>query len=57
MVSGKEESAQNSALPKKVLILLLMEYGLGAAAAWDAKNDDLPVLILLLMEYGLGGQK
>ena len=38
-----------------VLILLLMEYGLGLIkACCDPENMQAIVLILLLMEYGLG---
>ena len=36
-----------------VLILLLMEYGLGQIPQLPQDNPD-TVLILLLMEYGLG---
>ena len=39
-----------------VLILVLMEYGLGRCQREDVKNGG-RVLILVLMEYGLGPQK
>ena len=36
-----------------VLILVLMEYGLGQVSNVEIKGEY-PVLILVLMEYGLG---
>ena len=37
----------------KVLILVLMEYGLWLAKETSEKKDTQQVLILVLMEYGL----
>ena len=38
---------------RKVLILVLMEYGLRVPSPTIFKDEVLPVLILVLMEYGL----
>ena len=39
---------------ESVLILVLMEYGLGLMKKWTVKISIIDVLILVLMEYGLG---
>ena len=37
-----------------VLILVVVEYGLGLIKAYDAYNKATEVLILVVVEYGLG---
>ena len=38
----------------EVLILVVMEYGLGLYYEYEIEADTFAVLILVVMEYGLG---
>ena len=53
MVSDSMIHVSCKELAQNVLILVLMEYGLGLAQMSTKKLNAL-VLILVLMEYGLG---
>ena len=56
MVSDCYQVSVDAGLFMPVLILVLMEYGLGLGRIW-LERVPVHVLILVLMEYGLGHKK
>ena len=57
MVSDKLQDFEKVFEARRVLILVLMEYGLGPHFSSSQSKRSCQVLILVLMEYGLGQPK